>query len=252
MPDCTYFLVPELTEPGRGAEVCLVSKRMFIPDDTPVLVEKYYILTRRNKRTLNMVACSATSVESCLCLKALRAFPKGIPMLVGMAPGFQQRENRVLHLLGRIAGREEPLHVRLIQEKLLTLIGLLLGEQGMQVVLRQCASLAHLFKSAGLYKGWRGLLRTISGTITPLSRMLSTSSFISISLRTWNGWLAKVCNSAGETFNSRLFGMINPFFPSFISHKAKYIYKIRTFLLTFSVQSVIIIKLIRDSSVDRV
>ena len=96
------------------------------------------------------------------------------------------------------------------------------------------------------------LLRTISGTITPLSRMLSTNSFISISLRTWNGWLAKVCNSAGETFNSRLFGMINPFFPSFISHKAKYIYKIRTFLLTFSVQSVIIIKLIRDSPVDRV
>ena len=34
--------------------------------------------------------------------------------------------------------------------------------------------------------------------------------------------------------------------------KAKYIYKIRTFLLTFSVQSVIIIKLIRDSPVDRV
>ena len=33
---------------------------------------------------------------------------------------------------------------------------------------------------------------------------------------------------------------------------AKYIYKIRTFLLTFSVQSVIIIKLIRDSPVDRV
>ena len=45
MPDCTYFLVPELTEPGRGAEVCLVSKRMFIPDGTPVLVTKYYILT---------------------------------------------------------------------------------------------------------------------------------------------------------------------------------------------------------------
>lgn len=81
MPDCTYFLVPELTEPGRGAEVCLVSKRMFIPDDTPVLVEKYYILTRRNKRTLNMVACSATSVESCLCLKAPRKFPRVKPLL---------------------------------------------------------------------------------------------------------------------------------------------------------------------------
>ena len=49
----------------------------------------------------------------------------------------------------------------------------------------------------------------------------------------------------------QLFGMI-VLLPSFISHKAKYIYKIRTFLLTFSVQSVIIIKLIRDSPVDRV
>ena len=80
-------------------------------------------------------------------------------MRMGMAPGFQQRKNRVLHLLGRIAGREEPLHVRLIQEKLLALIGLLLGEQGMQVVLRQGAALAHLFKSAGLYKRWRGLAK---------------------------------------------------------------------------------------------
>ena len=86
-------------------------------------------------------------------------FLPALGMLVGMAPGFQQRENRVLHLLGRIAGREEPLHVRLIQEKLLALIGLLLGEQGMQVVFRQCAALAHLFKSAGLYKRWRGLAK---------------------------------------------------------------------------------------------
>nr|DAU74956.1 MAG TPA: hypothetical protein [Caudoviricetes sp.] len=31
-----------------GAEICLVSKRMFIPDGTPVLVTEYYILTRRN------------------------------------------------------------------------------------------------------------------------------------------------------------------------------------------------------------
>lgn len=75
MPDCTYFLVPELTEPGRGAEVCLVSKRMFIPDDPPVLVAKYYILTRRNGHTLNVVVCSATSIEFCLCLKVPREFP---------------------------------------------------------------------------------------------------------------------------------------------------------------------------------
>lgn len=75
MPDCTYFLVPELTEPGRGAEVCLVSKRMFIPDDTPVLVAKYYTLTQRNGRALNVAVCSATSIEFCLCLKVPRKFP---------------------------------------------------------------------------------------------------------------------------------------------------------------------------------
>ena len=80
MPDCTYFLVPELTEPGRGAEVCFVSKRMFIPDGTPVLVTKYYILTRRNEQTLNIAVCSATSVESCLCLKVPRAFLKVKPL----------------------------------------------------------------------------------------------------------------------------------------------------------------------------
>lgn len=88
MPDCTYFLVPELTEPGRGAEVCLVSKRMFIPDDTPVLVKKYYILTRRNKRTLNMVACSATSVEFCLFRKVLRALQVGFFVAADLNFGF--------------------------------------------------------------------------------------------------------------------------------------------------------------------
>ena len=49
MPDCTYFLVPELTEPGRGAEVCLVSKRMFIPDVTHFFLSRHYILTRRKQ-----------------------------------------------------------------------------------------------------------------------------------------------------------------------------------------------------------
>lgn len=57
-----------------GAEICLVSKRMFIPDGTPVLVTEYYILTRRNIETLNMVVCSATNVESCLCLKARKVW----------------------------------------------------------------------------------------------------------------------------------------------------------------------------------
>ena len=52
-----------------------MSKRMFIPDGTPALVTEYYILTRRNIETLNMVVCSATNVESCLCLKVLREFP---------------------------------------------------------------------------------------------------------------------------------------------------------------------------------
>lgn len=89
-------------------------------------------------------------------------------MLVGMAPGFQQRENRVLHLLGRIVGREEPLYVRLIQEKLLPLVGFLFGEQGMQVVLRQCATLAHLFKTAGLHQRRRGLAKLHLGLQPPL------------------------------------------------------------------------------------
>lgn len=60
-----------------GAEICPVSKRMFIPDGTPVLVTEYYILTRRNIETLNMVACSATNVESCLCLKARKVWQRG-------------------------------------------------------------------------------------------------------------------------------------------------------------------------------
>ena len=60
---------------------CLVSKRMFIPDGTPVLVTEYYILTRRNIETLNMVVCSATNVESCLCRKAPREFLKVKPLL---------------------------------------------------------------------------------------------------------------------------------------------------------------------------
>ena len=51
-----------------------MSKRMFIPDGTPVLVTEYYILTRRNIEMLNMVVCSATNVESCLCRKVPRAF----------------------------------------------------------------------------------------------------------------------------------------------------------------------------------
>ena len=77
IPDCTHFLASELVESGEGAEICLVSKRMFIPDSTSVLVTEYYILTRRNELTLNIAVCSATSVESCLCLKAPREFPRG-------------------------------------------------------------------------------------------------------------------------------------------------------------------------------
>lgn len=59
-----------------GAEICPVSKRMFIPDGTPVLVTEYYILTRRNIETLNMVVCSATNVESCLCRSLPRVWQK--------------------------------------------------------------------------------------------------------------------------------------------------------------------------------
>ena len=89
-------------------------------------------------------------------------------MLVGMAPGFQQRKNRVLHLLRRITGRKEPLYVRLIQEKLLSLIGFLLGKQGMQVVLRQGAALAHFLEAAGLHQRGRGLAKLHLGLQPPL------------------------------------------------------------------------------------
>ena len=83
-----------------GAEICLVSKRMFIPDGTPVLVTEYYILTRRNIETLNMVVCSATNVESCLCLKVLREFPTAAKFIKiafwhqgGSLPFFRKEEN---------------------------------------------------------------------------------------------------------------------------------------------------------------
>ena len=49
-----------------------MSKRMFIPDGTLVLVTEHYILARRKCKTLNIVVCSATSVESYLC----RSLPK--------------------------------------------------------------------------------------------------------------------------------------------------------------------------------
>ena len=55
-----------------------MSKRMFIPDSTSVLVTEYYILTRRNELTLNIAVCSATSVESCLCLKVPREFLRSL------------------------------------------------------------------------------------------------------------------------------------------------------------------------------
>lgn len=80
-----------------GAEICLVSKRMFIPDGTPVLVTEYYILTRRNIETLNMVVCSATSVEFCLCLKARRVWQKPI-VFVG------PRKTQFADMVGKISG----------------------------------------------------------------------------------------------------------------------------------------------------
>lgn len=46
MPDRTYFLTPELMEPGERRATFLVSKQMFIPDVTPFFLSKHYILTR--------------------------------------------------------------------------------------------------------------------------------------------------------------------------------------------------------------
>ena len=76
IPDRTFISSCLNCRSLGGAEICLVSKRMFIPDGTPVLVTEYYILTQRDIETLNIVVCSATNVESCLCLKVPRAFLK--------------------------------------------------------------------------------------------------------------------------------------------------------------------------------
>lgn len=72
-------------------------------------------------------------------------------------PGVEQMENDLLHLLRGVVLGEIPLHILLIEEELLPLVGLFLGEQVMQVFPGQSSRLAHLFEGAGLGEGWCGL-----------------------------------------------------------------------------------------------
>ena len=81
MPDCTYFLVPELTEPGRGEQPSSCPNGCLFLMSPPAFSPKHYILTRRKRWILDVAVCSATSVESCLCLKVPREFPRGKPLL---------------------------------------------------------------------------------------------------------------------------------------------------------------------------
>ena len=76
MPDCTYFLVPELTEPGRGEQPASCPNGcLFLMSPRP-FHKTLYIDTKKAK-ILDIAVCSATSVESCLCLKARKVWQRG-------------------------------------------------------------------------------------------------------------------------------------------------------------------------------
>lgn len=66
-------------------------------------------------------------------------------------------DDDLLHLLRGVVLGEIPLHILLIEEELLPLVGLFLGEQVMQVFSGQGSRLAHLLEGAGLGEG-RGSL----------------------------------------------------------------------------------------------
>ena len=66
-------------------------------------------------------------------------------------------ENDLLHLLRGVVLGEIPLYVLLIEEELLPLVGLFLGEQMVQVFTGQGSRLAHLFEGVGLGEGRSGL-----------------------------------------------------------------------------------------------
>lgn len=68
-------------------------------------------------------------------------------------PGVEQMDDDLLHLLWGVVLGKIPLHILLIEEELLSLIGLFLGEQMMQVFTGQRPGLAHLFEGTGLGEG---------------------------------------------------------------------------------------------------
>ena len=89
------------------------------------------------------------------------AYKQAIGLLYAVAafvlPGVEQMENDLLHLLRGVVLGKIPLHVLLIEEELLPLVGLFLGEQVMQVFTGQRPGLAHLFEGTGLGEGRSGL-----------------------------------------------------------------------------------------------
>lgn len=85
------------------------------------------------------------------------AFLSVLVVAAFVLPGVEQMDDDLLHLLRGVVLGEIPLHVLLIEEELLPLVWLLLGEQMVQVFTGQGSRLAHLFEGAGLGQGRCGL-----------------------------------------------------------------------------------------------
>ena len=102
-------------------------------------------------RNFNLQLLRVNPVDDIVHVCRRSAVPAGAAAFV--LPGVEQMENDLLHLLRGVVLGKIPLHILLIEEKLLPLVGLFLGEQVMQVFAGQRSRLAHLFESAGLGEG---------------------------------------------------------------------------------------------------
>ena len=74
-----------------------------------------------------------------------------------MFPAAQQVEDDVLHLFGGVGVGEIALHVRLVQEELLSLVRLFLCQQRVEILFRQCTVPAHFLECSRLNKRRRGI-----------------------------------------------------------------------------------------------
>ena len=86
-----------------------------------------------------------------------RTSPSELTIAAFVLPGVEQVNDDLLHLLRGVVLGKIPLHVLLIEEELLPLVGLFLGEQMMQVFPSQSSRLAHLLEGTGLGEGRGGL-----------------------------------------------------------------------------------------------